>query len=593
MQAQLNNNVPMATQLAKLNEACVSLSNASMGVTDIQFCLILLNALPASYEVVAFTILASGTPSALSHMEIIVQIINEEGRCTANPLLNVARAAPIRSAGRKKKSDNSSLTCHYCQKKGHIKPNCQKKKWDEVKKKKKEEGSSASGSKLANSHVLVDTTASIMEVTENEITASLYAMWSDQWMLNSEATHHITPHRSDFSSYTPAKGSVHLGDKSTQDQIGVGSVIIKSPQGCTIILSNVLHVLGVQTHFISIGTLTGKGAKVQFLKDGFEITLNGRMIVIGYLEGHLYWLNSSSISVNSHIKSAPTLHTWHQCMGHMSHVALKNHGPKAVIGLDLDASTMAIPTMCYGCKTRKITHKPFPSSAKTTSRILEVVHSDLAGPMQVKSIQGSLYIATFIDDYLHHAVVYCLRLKDQFVNVLQKFLSWAETQTSEKLHTLHSDRGGKYMAASIKDILNQRGIEHHLMMPGTPQQNGKAEWFNHTIMDKAMSMLYNAGLLNGFWELTISSVVHIYNCTPIRSLKWHTPHEAWNAGHIPDVSYFQVFGCKAYMHVPADKQRKLDAKATQVTFVRYELGFKGYQLWDKNTHSIHLSRDVL
>jgi hypothetical protein len=46
------------------------------------------------------------------------------------------------------------------------------------------------------------------------------------------------------------------------------------------------------------------------------------------------------------------------------------------------------------------------------------------------------------------------------------------------------------------------------------------------------------------------------------------------------------------MHVPADKRRKLDAKATEVTFVRYEPGSKGYRLWDKNTRSVHLSRDV-
>ena len=46
------------------------------------------------------------------------------------------------------------------------------------------------------------------------------------------------------------------------------------------------------------------------------------------------------------------------------------------------------------------------------------------------------------------------------------------------------------------------------------------------------------------------------------------------------------------MHVPADKQCKLDAKATEVMFVGYEPGSKGYWLWDKNTRSIHLSRDV-
>ena len=238
----------MASQLAKLNEVHVALSNANMGITDIQFCLILLNALPASYEVLASTILASGAPSALQHSEIIACILNEEGRhASGSTSLNAARAAPIKGKGKGK--DHSSLTCHYCPNKGHIKPNCRKLKKDEVDGKKKEEGSSAGG-KLANSHVLVETMASIMEVIDNEISASLYAAWSDRWMLDSGATHHITPHRSDFSSYTPQTGSVCLGDKSAQDQIGVGSVIVRSPQGCTITLSNVLHVSGVQTCFI-------------------------------------------------------------------------------------------------------------------------------------------------------------------------------------------------------------------------------------------------------------------------------------------------------------------------------------------------------
>ena len=84
--------------------------------------------------------------------------------------------------------------CHYCQKKGHIKPDCHKKKQDEVEKKKKEEGSSGGGSKSANSHVLIETSASITEVADNEISASLYATRSDHWMLDSGVTHHITLH---------------------------------------------------------------------------------------------------------------------------------------------------------------------------------------------------------------------------------------------------------------------------------------------------------------------------------------------------------------------------------------------------------------
>jgi hypothetical protein len=79
-QARLDESSPLAPQLAKLNEACVKLSNTNMGVSDIQYCLILLHALPSSYEVVASTLLASGPASNLKYSEITARILNEEGR---------------------------------------------------------------------------------------------------------------------------------------------------------------------------------------------------------------------------------------------------------------------------------------------------------------------------------------------------------------------------------------------------------------------------------------------------------------------------------------------------------------------------------
>ena len=157
-QARLDDVQPMTSQLAKLNEARVNLSNASMGVTDTQYCLILLNALPSSYEVVATTILTSGAPSSLSYSEIIARILNEEGRrLGASAALNSADA---KSDGKKKRKDHSNLTCHYCNKVGHIQPDCRKKQRDEL-----EEGSS--GSKAANMHTLTHPTAFIMEVNDD------------------------------------------------------------------------------------------------------------------------------------------------------------------------------------------------------------------------------------------------------------------------------------------------------------------------------------------------------------------------------------------------------------------------------------------
>jgi hypothetical protein len=94
------------------------------------------------------------------------------------------------------------LTCHYCQKKGHIQPDCRKKKKEDADKKKKEEGGSGSGgNKAANSHVLVPMSASIEEVNDN-VGVALYTAERVHWMMDSGATHHITPHRSDFKDYS-------------------------------------------------------------------------------------------------------------------------------------------------------------------------------------------------------------------------------------------------------------------------------------------------------------------------------------------------------------------------------------------------------
>ena len=75
---------------------------------------------------------------------------------------------------------------------------------------KKKDKESGSGAKAINSHV-VKTTASIKEV--NDIGVSLCTVTKSHWLMDSGATHHITPHHSDFVTYQPIKGSICISDK--------------------------------------------------------------------------------------------------------------------------------------------------------------------------------------------------------------------------------------------------------------------------------------------------------------------------------------------------------------------------------------------
>ena len=124
-----------------------------------------------------------------------------------------------------------------------------------------------------------------------------------------------------------------------------------------------------------------------------------------------------------------------------------------------------------------------------------------------------------------------------------------------------------------------RGIEHQASVPCTPQQNGQAERFNHTILKKAEAMHQTACLPPSFWQDVVETALHIYNHQPMHHLDWLPPISKWN-GETPDVSYFKVFGCLTYVFIPKeDCQNKLLAKAKEATFIGYEKGTKGYQFW--------------
>jgi hypothetical protein len=60
-----------------------------------------------------------------------------------------------------------------------------------------------------------------VEIEDNDdLPVSLYAAARSRWMVDSGATHHITPYRSDFINWTPAKGAVSLGGHAMITQIG-------------------------------------------------------------------------------------------------------------------------------------------------------------------------------------------------------------------------------------------------------------------------------------------------------------------------------------------------------------------------------------
>lgn len=94
----------------------------------------------------------------------------------------------------------------------------------------------------------------------------------------------------------------------------------------------------------------------------------------------------------------------------------------------------------------------FPSSETRSKVVLDLVHSDICGPMLAESILGCSYFVTFIDDYSRRTHIYFLKAKDEaFSGFKSSNLLW-RTRVGKKVKVLRSENGAEYTSIEFKDF---------------------------------------------------------------------------------------------------------------------------------------------
>ena len=87
---------------------------------------------------------------------------------------------------------------------------------------------------------------------------------------------------------------------------------------------------------------------------------------------------------------------------------------------------------CMVGKQTRVSFKKHPHFRKF--ELLELVHSDVYGPLKVKSFSGALYFVTFIDDCSKKIWVYALKTKNQVLEKFKVFHVLVERQSEKKLN---------------------------------------------------------------------------------------------------------------------------------------------------------------
>lgn len=106
-----------------------------------------------------------------------------------------------------------------------------------------------------------------------------------------------------------------------------------------------------------------------------------------------------------------------------------------------------IKGVCESCEMGKQSRRSFPrSSQSNTSNVLELIDSDVCGPMQTESINGSKYFLIFIDDYSRMTWVYFMKSKSEVLSKFKIFKPYVENQSETRIKRLRTDGGGEFLS---------------------------------------------------------------------------------------------------------------------------------------------------
>ena len=163
-----------------------------------------------------------------------------------------------------------------------------------------------------------------------------------------------------------------------------------------------MYIPSYRQNIFSVQSAINKGSAVNLTPNSAELSApDGTKFAIKK-RGKLYYLNSTISSSGAH-----TAETWHRILGHCNmNDVLKLKG--VVEGMKI---TSKGKPECGTCVKGKMSQYQNREPDRRATAPLQLVHSDLAGPVTPVSKEGHKYAMVFVDDFSGAFGLYFLKNK--------------------------------------------------------------------------------------------------------------------------------------------------------------------------------------
>ena len=491
--------------LMKFDELCLSLATIGDAVSESEQLVILLGSLPDDYDAIIKIIENISDMTLFTAKEMLRREYDEYQRKEAKESALKAAQWP-RKGFKSHGKTRFNGKCFLCGKFGHKKNDCYKNS---------DEGNGKG------------------EKQEHAFSAATNGL-SSGWLLDSGASSHMCPVKNEFASIELFKEPVPISIANGWEvkALGTGNVPLTLKDGTLVRMYDVLFVPDLDRRLMSISALVKKGLKIRFEKKCCVISNEESEIVRVERDGKLYILDCKAReSAFASVEPTHEAGLWHARLGHYPISKIKKLS-NCVEGLEVSKIPDDLD-LCEGCANGKLSVQPFPTSRYgevKTDKILQIVHSDVMGPMKTVSQGGAKYVVTFIDDFSRYTVVYFMAQKSEVVDKFAKYKAMMENQFDTKIKCLRTDNGKEFINKKMGMICSNAGIIHQTTIPYTPQQNGLAERMNRTIVERARAMIEHMQVDPEWWAEAVNTAVYITNRLPCAAHPDSTPFrsDTWN-----------------------------------------------------------------
>lgn len=470
-----------------------------------------------------------------------------------------------------RKPGQSKIICNYCKKPGHIVKDCRKLKYKNDGENKIRDKSEDNDKREHKSPAAL-AAVTAMFISENE---------NDLWIADSGASCHMSFRKDWFMEFEKLDHPQNV--KLAKGMIrGYGRGKIETNRG---ILQNVLYVPELETNLYSIRAATELGMRVEYDDDSvvFIRKDDNEILLDGHLRGPLYFLNMDVVNQENYHEAhiAHSLSDWHKRFAHISPNVIKNMAKSNIVdGLNIQGDKENLE--CVDCSLNKGKSASHPSKTTEKTKIAGAsLHVDTVGPIRETSLGGSEYFILCKDEASGYRNVSFVKTKSSISSEVKKIISKSELETTNKVLRLVSDNGTEFVNQDLNKYLDEKGIEHSVSAPYTPQQNGYIERDIQTITQAARTMLNQSNLPRKLWAEAVNTAVYVLNRVPSTKNPDTTPYELWFKKK-PNVENLRVFGQYAVVNNQKhNRDGKWDTTGDTMRLVGYTNSVNTYKFYSE------------